>query len=480
MRNNLSVLRLFVCILITAFSNIVLAQNIEVMKFEPIEKDQAVTLSPRKDINGNDCALILIHTLKKEMEFEGWVVGDVDYNDDTYFVYMANGAKHIKIKHADYQTKDVVFGDYGTSTLKGGQTFSIELVDDTKDIINKVYQLGWNLGDMVVPNNVQIVLRMAATRGDVKAQIAMAQLATAKNGDSGKNESAYIWIEKLLSKGDSSCLNKMPGELMYIYACRQKAKIWRGSSRVGKDVEKELYSIASLYELKACNKGYQQAGDDLFVDYPQSNGLSEKCDLIYNICLDSATCGNLKAMRCLGSIYEKGLCKTQNLSTAADWYSKVYESTHTNQSKTDLVRIFGDRLYPIDQKTFDFIKQQATEGFPEALYQLGNMYEEGRNVPKDMNMAIDYYLKVSPENTYTDRHPKAACRLAEIFYNQKEYKKASKFLTGLDDDDALYLRAIIDYHQYDYTDNRIKVYNTLNYLSKKGYQKAKTFLKENY
>ena len=33
------------------------AQDIEVKKFEPMEKDQTAALSPRKDINGNDCIL---------------------------------------------------------------------------------------------------------------------------------------------------------------------------------------------------------------------------------------------------------------------------------------------------------------------------------------------------------------------------------------------------------------------------------------
>ncbi|MBR4919872.1 MAG: sel1 repeat family protein [Prevotella sp.] len=464
---------------ILLFTRVTFAQDIEVKEFEPLENAQ-MAVRMRNDNNGNSCALLKVQSLKEGLEFEGWVVGDVEYKDDVYMVFIANGAKHIKIKHTDYQTKDVVFGDYGISSLIGGQTYSLHLVDDTKDIINKVYQLGWNLDGMEVPNNARTFLKMAATRGDVKAQIAMAQLATVKNGDSGKNESGYYWIEKLLSKGDSTCLDKMPGELMYIYACRQKSKIWRGSSRVNRDEEKDIYSIASLYELKACAKGYKRAGDDLFIDFPQSNGLSEGCDLMYNICLDSAATGNLKAMRCLGVIYEMGMCKSQNLSIAADWYNKVYEIAPTNQSKTDLVRIYGNRLYPIDQTKIDFIKQQAAEGLPEALFQLGYMYEEGRNVPKDINMAMDYYLKASPENSYTGRHPKAACRLAEIYYNRKEYKKASKFLTGIDDDDALYLKAIIDYYQYDYTDNRIKVFNTLNYLSKKGYQKAIDFIKDNY
>ena len=38
----------------------VYAQDIEVKKFEPLEKDQTATLSPRKDINGVTCGLVKI------------------------------------------------------------------------------------------------------------------------------------------------------------------------------------------------------------------------------------------------------------------------------------------------------------------------------------------------------------------------------------------------------------------------------------
>lgn len=33
------------------------AQDIEVKKFEPLEKDHTAAMSPRNDINGNDCIL---------------------------------------------------------------------------------------------------------------------------------------------------------------------------------------------------------------------------------------------------------------------------------------------------------------------------------------------------------------------------------------------------------------------------------------
>ncbi len=36
------------------------SQEIEVKKFEPMEKDQTATLSPRKDINGVTCGLVKI------------------------------------------------------------------------------------------------------------------------------------------------------------------------------------------------------------------------------------------------------------------------------------------------------------------------------------------------------------------------------------------------------------------------------------
>lgn len=456
------------------------AQDIEVKKFEPMAKDQTAGMFMRNDSNGNPCALLIVQSLKKGLEFEGWVVGDVEYKDDAYWVYIANGAKHIKIKHADYQTKDVIFGDYNIGSLKSGEAYILYLIDESKDIINKVYSMGWNIGDFEVPENVKKILRSAAGRGDKKAQVAMAQLTLIKNGDSKQNEPAYHWIEQLLSKGDSSCLDVMPGELMYIHAKRQKSKIWRGSSRVDRDTEKSIYTNACQYEIKSCLKGYKEAGDDLFIDFPQSNGIPEGCEYLKRICIDSANVGNINAMRCLGLMYEEGLCLKQDLSIATSWFEKVNEVKSTSQSKADLCRVYGNKNYPIDNMGLEFIKKSAIENNPEAIFQLGLMYEEGRNFPKDLNKAIEYYLKISPENSYRDKHPKASCRLAEYFFNRKEYKKAKSFLVGLNDDDALYWGAIIDFYQSDYTNNRVSVFNTLNYLSKKGYRKATDFIKNNY
>ena len=439
------------------------AQDIEVKKFEQLEKDQTAALSPRKDINGADCALVLVRSLKKGLEFEGWVVGDVEYKNDSYLVYMANGSKNLKIKHPDYQTKAIFFGDYGIGSLKGGQMYNLSLVDETKDIINKVYSLGWNLNEYQVDDNVKRMLSIAATRGDTKAQIAMAQLATVKNGDLDQNDRAFLWVEKILLKGDSSCLDVMSGELMGVFAKRQK-----------------YYNKACKYELKACLKGYKKAGDELFADFIQSGGLPSDCDQFMRICQDSANNNNVKAMRCLGIIYEKGICTNQDLPASLIIYQKIDKLSPSTQSKTDLCRVLGNKDFPVDLEGIEYIKQKANENLAEAIFQIGLMYEEGRNFSKDLNKAIEFYLKISPEDPLKERHPKASYRLAEYYFNRKEYKKASSFLIGLDDDDALYLGAIIDYSQYNYTENRVRVFNILSNLSKKGYQKATNFIKNHY
>jgi TPR repeat protein len=306
----------------------------------------------------------------------------------------------------------------------------------------------------------------------------MAQLATVKNGDLDQNDRAFLWVKKILLKGDSSCLDVMPRELMGVFAKRQKAQIWRGSSRVEKDIEKALYNKACKYELKACLKGYKKAGDELFADFIQSGGLPSDCDQFMRICQDSANYNNVKAMRCLGIIYEKGICTNQDLSASLILYQKIDKLSPSTQSKTDLCRVLGNKDFPVDLEGIEYIKQKANENLPEAIFQLGLMYEEGRNFSKDLNKAIEFYLKISSEEPFKERHPKASYRLAEYYFNRKEYKKARSFL--LDDDDAHYLRAIIDYSQYDYPEKRVEVFKILSNLSKKGYQKATNFIKNHY
>ena len=462
------------------------SQDIEVRKFEPIAKDQTAVLSPRKDINGNDCALVMVRTLKKNMVFEGWVVGNVDYKDDCYWLYMANGAKHLSIKHPDYQTKKILFSEYGIGSIKGGQFYNLCIVDYTKDVINKVYSLGWNINDIDVPEKAMTFLNMSAKRGDKKAIIALAQLSVGgdvKKGEFLDQNKGLYWLNKLLEKGDSVCLDSMPGKLMYVYACkliRDGKSYDRSPNRLDTYKERTIYTEASRFDIKACLKGYKEAGNDFFMDYILGYGLPDYKEEVLRLCNDSASVGNANAMTCLGHIYEKGICEDNNLQKASKWYKKALETDCSNQNITNLCRVYGNCHYPIDAEALTFIKQKAEEGVQEALFQLGCMYEEGRNVEKNIEKAVELYKKSKPTIYDPNRHHGATYRLAKIYYDRNNYKEAEDLLKGLYDYelDARYLRAIILFQ--DTRNYKVDAFNILSDLSKKGYKKATEFIKNNY
>lgn len=465
------------------------AQDIEVKKFEPLVKDLAAVTNYRNDNNGNPCALLIVQSLKEDLEFEGWVIGDVERKNDAYLVYVANGAKHIKIKHADFQTKDIMFGDYATSSLKGGQTYVLQLVDETKDIVKMVYRLGWNLNGMEVPGAAKTFLNMAASRGDVKAQIALAQLSLTGKVSVGEylseNKGLY-WINKLLEKGDSTCLDSMPGELMCAYACQL---IWNGIRYDGWNTDtlknKSVYTKAGEFEVKACLKGFKDAGNELFEDYPKGNGLPKYVKDIILCCEDSAKNNNEKAMECLGLIYEKGIGTEVNLPLAADWFLRLYNK---NKFGDNLCRVYGNRHFPIDKDKLLFLQSQAKEGNPEALYQLGLMYEEGRNYPLDQEQALVLYCRNA-----NSVHKGILFRKAVLLCKRKDFDKAMKEAEkllhevdepGIDLVNLTCLRDLLSYYKVEsgysfFRDNLPdKCINDLSLLAKQGHKEAQEFLEQ--
>ena len=105
------------------------AQDIEVKKFELMEKDQTATLSPRKDINGNACGLLKVSFEKDGMQFDGNIIGDVLHQSSEYWVYLSRGTKRINIKHPESLPKTIVFADYGISRIEENKTYHLVLKD---------------------------------------------------------------------------------------------------------------------------------------------------------------------------------------------------------------------------------------------------------------------------------------------------------------------------------------------------------------
>ena len=108
------------------------AQDIEVKKFEQIAKDQTAALSPRKDINGVTCGLVKVALKEPGAEFEGNVMGDVQFTGSEYLVYLPNGTKRLGIKHPDYLPTTIVFADYGTKRIASSTTYELKVKTNKK------------------------------------------------------------------------------------------------------------------------------------------------------------------------------------------------------------------------------------------------------------------------------------------------------------------------------------------------------------
>lgn len=101
-------------------------------KFEPLEKDQTATLNPRKDINGVSCGLVKVLLKESGVEFEGNVMGDVEFTGSEYLVYLPNGTKRLGIKHPDYLPTTIVFADYGTKKVASATTYELKVKTNKK------------------------------------------------------------------------------------------------------------------------------------------------------------------------------------------------------------------------------------------------------------------------------------------------------------------------------------------------------------
>lgn len=124
--------KFFLLLMVVVNACLTFAQDIEVKKFEPLEKDQTAALSPRKDINGTVCGLVKVALKEPGAEFEGSVMGDVQFTGNEYLVYLPNGTKRLGIKHPDYLPTTIVFADYGTKKIVSSTTYELKVRTNKK------------------------------------------------------------------------------------------------------------------------------------------------------------------------------------------------------------------------------------------------------------------------------------------------------------------------------------------------------------
>ena len=104
------------------------AQELTVKSFKLAGSDLTAQTQPRKDLNDRNCALIKVGIGLQGVQFEGGIMGNVENNTGEYWVYMPQGNRQLKVKHANYAPVMVTFADYGVEKLESNRTYELIVV----------------------------------------------------------------------------------------------------------------------------------------------------------------------------------------------------------------------------------------------------------------------------------------------------------------------------------------------------------------
>ena len=102
-----------------------LAQKLTVESFKLAGSDLTAQTQPRKDLNYRNCALIKVGIGLQGVQFEGGIMGNVENKTGEYWVYMPQGNRQLKVKHANYAPVMVTFADYGVEKLESNRTYEL-------------------------------------------------------------------------------------------------------------------------------------------------------------------------------------------------------------------------------------------------------------------------------------------------------------------------------------------------------------------
>ena len=101
------------------------AQKLTVESFKLASSDLTAQSQSRKDLNDRNCALIKVGIGLQSVQFEGSIMGNVENKTGEYWVYMPQGNRQLKVKHANCAPVMVTFADYGVEKLESNRTYEL-------------------------------------------------------------------------------------------------------------------------------------------------------------------------------------------------------------------------------------------------------------------------------------------------------------------------------------------------------------------
>ena len=268
--------------------------------------------------------------------------------------------------------------------------------------------------------------RKSAEQGNVIAQYYLGEMYYYGRGVSRDDAKAMEWYRKSAEQGNADAQYNLG--IMYEY---------------GYGVSKDNAKAVEWYR-KSAEQGNAKAQCQLGTMYEKGRGVSRDFAKAVEWYRKSAEQGNADAQCNLGFMYRNGLGVSLDYAKAVEWYRKSVEQgnvTAQNNLGYMYEQGLGDSqdyakamdMYVLDKgvienyaKAAKLYRKSAEQGYAEAQYNLGRMFENGRGVSKDYAKAVEWYRKSAEQGEV-----RAQCKLGYMYHNgigvSKDYAKAAEW-----------------------------------------------------
>lgn len=103
------------------------AQSLKIEGIRKLGGDLSASVYPRNGFAGRKCALVKVAFPVPGAEFEGNVIGSVEYRAGEYWVYMSDGSKFLKVKHSSHHPLMIHFDDTNIGAIESNRTYLVKV-----------------------------------------------------------------------------------------------------------------------------------------------------------------------------------------------------------------------------------------------------------------------------------------------------------------------------------------------------------------
>ena len=160
--------RLFFFLMVCFCPYICYGQQVSIENIRDLSSDLTARTYPRKDLNGNRCAVIKIIGNAEVLSVSGNIIGDLVNKGNEYWAYLTPNTKMVVLNIKGAKPVKINFEGSGV-TLLSGNTYelSFEYIDDTKTVLTSGITLLFNSDVTVLnPKQKEMLLTLIKTVRD--------------------------------------------------------------------------------------------------------------------------------------------------------------------------------------------------------------------------------------------------------------------------------------------------------------------------